>query len=594
LERSERLRLEIATEFVNLPTHRLDAAIESALKRIVETIELDRSTINLMSADRGRIEVATHSYAVPGFERVPRLASGPEAYPWTWAMMRANRPVAVARLVDLPAEATADRAQWERLSAKSFVIMPMNVGGKLYGCLTFGMLRCERNWTAEMLANMRGVADMLGSALAHIYARKELDRALDFERLASRILASMFLERPGADSDAIAHGLQDIGQFLGVECVALLERMPQKIAFRIAHYWCGSEATPQLDLSSLSWLGEQLLQGCTVNIGRDVRYAPDSEILQPALTGTSLRSLLAVPITTVGNVSGALLIGSIHPDRSWPDAMVPGVKLIGEVFASLDVRLSAERKREAAEVEAAQWRERLAHLVRVHTAGEMSAALAHEITQPLGAIENYAMAARRRLNSEPPDPRHALGLLDKVIGQATRAGDVVTRMRGMVQRHELEAKSIDLARAIVDCIEMVKMDCELHNIHVEIKRLPAMPAVLADEIHLQQVILNLLRNAMDAMQTLSPTAERLIVVEAGLGADQEVFIDVADRGPGIADADLERVFESFYSTKPNGLGIGLAICRKLVEAHGGTLRAGHNPGGGAVFRLTLPLANSML
>jgi signal transduction histidine kinase len=219
----------------------------------------------------------------------------------------------------------------------------------------------------------------------------------------------------------------------------------------------------------------------------------------------------------------------------------------------------------------------------------MSAAIAHEITQPLGAIENYALAARRRLSDGSLDSERVRDLLDKVIGQATRAGDVVTRMRGLVQRHELEPKEIDVARAIGDCVDMVKMDCELRNIRIDVQPGGPLPAVIADEIHLQQVILNLLRNAIDAVQMLPPETNKAIVVEVGLDEDEGVFVHVADRGPGIADADLERVFESFYTTKPNGLGIGLAICRKLIEAHGGTLRAAHNPGGGALFRLTLPV-----
>ena len=226
--------------------------------------------------------------------------------------------------------------------------------------------------------------------------------------------------------------------------------------------------------------------------------------------------------------------------------MIPGVKLVAETFASLNARLSAERRKKAAEIEASQWRERLAQLVRVHTVGEMSAALAHEITQPLGAIENYALAARRRLGEDVPDLRRVGELLDKVLGQATRAGDVVTRMRGMVQRHELETKEIDIARAISDCVEMVKMDCELRNIDVEVKPVGPLPMVVADEIHLQQVILNLLRNAMDAVQTLPPDARRAIAIDAGLDGNDRIFVDVADRGPGIAEADLERVFESFY------------------------------------------------
>jgi PAS domain S-box-containing protein len=247
-----------------------------------------------------------------------------------------------------------------------------------------------------------------------------------------------------------------------------------------------------------------------------------------------------------------------------------------------------ERKR--AEAEAAQFRERLAHVVRVHTAGEMSAALAHEITQPLGAIENYALAARRRAGEEPPDLGRVTDLLDKVIGQASRAGDVVTRMRGMVQRHELEAREIDVGRVVRECVEMVRTDCELRDIRIELTPIAALPPVVADEIHLQQVILNLLRNAMEAIGLPQPGVVRRIAIEVGRDAAGAVSVAVADQGPGIAEDDLERVFESFYSTKPHGLGIGLAISRKLIEAHGGSLWAAHNPGGGAVFRFTLPVA----
>ena len=249
-------------------------------------------------------------------------------------------------------------------------------------------------------------------------------------------------------------------------------------------------------------------------------------------------------------------------------------------------------ERKLAEAETVQFRERLAHLVRVHTVGEMSAALAHEITQPLGAIENYALAARRRMGEAPPDLARVDELLDKLIGQAMRAGDVVTRMRGMVQRHDPEPKEFDAMRAVGQCVDMVKMDCDLRDIRIELKAVEALPRVVADEIHLQQVMLNLLRNAMEAVERPEPNVSKVITVEVGLDGPDKMRVQVADRGAGIAEGDLQRVFESFYSTKPNGLGVGLAICRKLIEAHGGALWASHNPGGGAVFCFTLPTASS--
>jgi signal transduction histidine kinase len=265
------------------------------------------------------------------------------------------------------------------------------------------------------------------------------------------------------------------------------------------------------------------------------------------------------------------------------------LRLIADVFGTLHAREASEQRRQTAELEAAHWRERLAHLVRVHTAGEMSVALAHEITQPLGAIENYALAARRRLQANvTPDNQIVLELLNKVVGQATRAGDVVTRMRSMVRRHELELKRVDIERAVRSCMEMLKMDCDLQEIALELTLDAECPAIVVDEIHLQQVTINLLRNAMESI-IASGGAERRISVRIAWEQEEMLRIAISDTGGGIAEGDLERIFESFYSTKRGGLGVGLAICRKLIEAHGGALWATHAPGGGAMFQFTLPI-----
>ena len=305
-----------------------------------------------------------------------------------------------------------------------------------------------------------------------------------------------------------------------------------------------------------------------------------------------MRSLLAVPFSVSKAVAGALFFASTHEERVWPEGFLSGVRLLAEVFASLHARQSAERRKQAAEVEAAQWRERLAHLVRVHTAGEMSAALAHEITQPLGAIENYALAARRRMGEDSPDLARVADLLDKVIGQATRAGDVVTRMRGMVQRHELEPKEIDVARAVRECVDMVKMDCELRDIRIEVKATGALPPVVVDEIHLQQVILNLLRNAMEAVELPRPGSSREIALEigrdgadAGVGAGRRpgrghrrgrprarvriVLLDQAER-PGDRARDLP---QADRGARRGAVGVAQSGRRRGVPVHA--------PGGGA-------------
>jgi signal transduction histidine kinase len=589
LSRFERLLLDLSTGFINLPAARIDEAIDDGLRRIVEALDVDRSTLNSRSAATGRIEI-THSYAVPGVARATALGAGQELWPWAWARMNANRPIVFARLDDLPPEASIDRVNYERIGLKSHVTMPMIVDGELHGGLSFGSVRRERTWPAELLERMGLLAQIFGNALARKRAQEELDQAIGFERLASGILASLFLARPGDEAGAIEQGLKDIGVFLGVQRASLWERIPGGDGFRRTHLWrtAGMPVLPAV--LDHPWLSARLLSGSVVSFARYADLPPEAADDLPKIRELGVRSLLAVPFAVSNAVAGALFFASTHEDRAWPEGFLPGVRLLAEVFASLHARQSAERRKQAAEVEAAQWRERLAHLVRVHTAGEMSVALAHEITQPLGAIENYALAARRRMGEDSPDLVRVADLLDKVIGQATRAGDVVTRMRGMMQRHELEPKEIDVERAVRHCVDMVKMDCEVRDIRIELKPAGALPPALVDEIHVQQVILNLLRNAMEAVELPQSGVSREITIHIGLEGADAVSVQVADRGAGIAEGDLERVFESFYSTKATGLGVGLAICRKLIEAHGGALRASHNPGGGAVFQFTLPVA----
>ena len=362
--------------------------------------------------------------------------------------------------------------------------------------------------------------------------------------------------------------------------------------FRRVHHWFadGVPAAGQWSMAELPWIGQRLVGEALVRFARIDELPADATADLQAMRGLGVRSLLAVPVSIAGQVVGALSVATVGNECDWPDALLPGVKLLAEVFATLHVRRSAEGRKREAEAEAALWRERFAHVVRVHTVGEMSTALAHEITQPLGAIENYALAARRRAAGVAPDLAKIVELLERIVEQSARAGDVVTRLRGMVKRHELQLTEIDLERIVAVCIDLLRGECEPRGLRIDLHRQAAMPRLVADEIHVQQVVLNLLRNAIEAMDAAPPGAPRRITVSLGRAGPELVSVQVDDHGPGIAEDELEQVFEAFRSTKPLGLGVGLAICRRLIEAHGGTLRAAQLPGGGARFEFTLPLA----
>jgi signal transduction histidine kinase len=253
--------------------------------------------------------------------------------------------------------------------------------------------------------------------------------------------------------------------------------------------------------------------------------------------------------------------------------------------------LERDRRRRAAEqagkarAESGQHRENLAHLVRVHMVGEMSTAIAHEVNQPLAAIKNYAFAARRRLSGHSADPK-VEELLDKIEEQASRAGDVLNSLRAMVKKHDSERTKTEVGPLVSDALKLVEMESPSGAIRLESAIAPGLPPVFVDGIQIQQVVLNLIRNAIEAMDGTGHTGTVKVGV-AGNGHG-EIAVNVADSGPGIAPDDAQRIFDPFYSTKEAGLGVGLSISRAIIEAHGGRLLLTPNGGGGSVFRFTLP------
>ena len=243
----------------------------------------------------------------------------------------------------------------------------------------------------------------------------------------------------------------------------------------------------------------------------------------------------------------------------------------------------------------------LLHVSRLSTAGEMAAALAHELNQPLTAAASAVKAVQRMLASSSPStaPAEVREAINLAAEQALQAGQIVRRLRDFVVRGGggAEKRPEDLARLVGDAEALALADGKERGIHVAVRLHPGLPPVLADRVQVQQVLVNLLRNALEAMEQEGkgrngkPPHSRDITVAARVAEpDEMVEVCVADTGPGLAPEIAARLFDAFVSTKPGGMGMGLSICRSIVEAHGGRLWVEPNPGGGAVFRFTLPAA----
>ncbi|MDN8616080.1 sensor histidine kinase [Variovorax ginsengisoli] len=591
----EQLLAELSASFINLSVQDFDRVMEVCLARIVEFLGICRCSLGRVLTINGSVEI-THSYAVEGVVRAPKFLPAQVVNPWLLTKARANEPVVFSRLDDLPAEASLDKETWRKIGMKSHVMMPFFIAGQLQGALNFACVRFERSWPAELLPRLHLLAQMFGSAMERKRAQEELDLVLGFERLASSILGSLALATPQQADHAISTGLRQIGEFIGADQVALWLRFGKDGHEDATRNWQADaidlpKSWAEVSALALPWVRARVSEGDTVRLARIADLPQEAGEDAEALRALGVRSLLVMPVNVSDRNAGAFSIACSQNGHEWPDALMPGIRLLAQVFGSVQAREAIERRKLAAEAEAVHWRERMAHLVRLHTAGEMSVALAHELTQPLGAIENYAMAARRRIGEASPDVQRVVELLDKMVAQTQRAGDVVTRMRSMTQRHELEPKSIDVARAVEESAEMLGRDCELRGIDIRFAAVRPLPTVEVDEVHIQQVVLNVLRNAIEAIDGAPPGHERRIAIDVRPSESDEVLVEIADSGPGIAKGDLERVFESFYSTKSSGLGVGLAICRKLIEANGGKLWASHNPGGGALFAFSLPVVN---
>ncbi|HTP50041.1 MAG TPA: ATP-binding protein [Anaeromyxobacteraceae bacterium] len=248
--------------------------------------------------------------------------------------------------------------------------------------------------------------------------------------------------------------------------------------------------------------------------------------------------------------------------------------------------LSARRR---AEMELQQLRGQLAHAGRVSMMGQLASALAHELTQPLGAILRNAEAAELFLAREPPDLDELRAILVDIRNDDQRAGEVIVRLRAMLKRRPIDPRALRVSELLASVVALTRGDAAARHITLESKIAAGVPAVSGDRVHLQQVLLNLVLNAMDATEG-APTQRRHVSLLARRNGAQTVEVAVSDGGLGIAPEKLGQVFEPFFTTKENGLGIGLPISRTIIEAHGGHIWAENNSEGGATFRFTLPVA----
>ena len=273
----------------------------------------------------------------------------------------------------------------------------------------------------------------------------------------------------------------------------------------------------------------------------------------------------------------------VHLETSGAPVLDPAGNLLGYRGAAADVT-----GRKQAEVEIGQQRNELAHLSRVSTMGVLTSSLAHELNQPLTAILNNAQAGSRFMAAASPDLAEVRGALEDIAQDAKRAGEVIRQMRALVRKDEPHLEPLDLNRVISDIVRLLHSDMLVRKVQIALELAPELRPANGDNAQLQQVILNLVLNAFDAMKD-SPDDKRAVIVRTRQPDAASIRVEVSDVGTGISPERLANLFEPFRSSKREGLGLGLSISRSIVEAHKGRLWAENNPDRGVTFYFSLPV-----
>ena len=282
---------------------------------------------------------------------------------------------------------------------------------------------------------------------------------------------------------------------------------------------------------------------------------------------------------------GRVVVGERKDGSTFPMELAVGeMSSGGKRFFTGFIRDLSERQQTESRLQELQ--SELVHISRLTAMGEMASALAHELNQPLSAIANYLKGCRRLLDKQPDEQsRIVRDALDKAAGQALRAGDIIRRLRDFVARGETERRVERVTKLIDEASAIALVGAKERGIRVRYQLDLGAKPVLADRVQIQQVLINLMRNAIEAMEGAE---RRELVIAAANAVEDMVAISVSDTGPGIGAEARARLFQPFFTTKRHGMGVGLSISRTIIEAHGGEINFGHNPGGGAIFRFTLP------
>jgi len=258
------------------------------------------------------------------------------------------------------------------------------------------------------------------------------------------------------------------------------------------------------------------------------------------------------------------------------------IKWYGSGIEIEDLKRAEQERERLRQVES-----ELAHIHRVTTMGELAASIAHEIRQPISAASINAKTCLRWLDREPPNIEKTREGVSRIIQNVIRASDIISRIRVLFKKGEQQREPVDVNEAIGEVINLLRTEAVQHAISIHVELAPKLPYVMADRVQLQQVFMNLMRNGIEAINEADMAGD--LTIESQRNAVDQLLISISDTGIGLPTEEADKVFDAFFTTKPQGTGMGLSISRSIIESHGGRLWATGNPDRGTTFQFTLPV-----